>query len=106
LIELDNVPEMQATTAEDPYENPDWMAALEDWFDEVDRWVLQDGEAIVCPKICATCFRSDDALKDWYWGMSAWFRNAITTGPGCWRRFKRVMAKRFLADIAKKKCAR
>jgi hypothetical protein len=72
----------------------DAYAAL--WFAAMDRWVLRDGEEIVCPQICATCFQSDDAVKTWYLGMPSVIRTLITTKPGCWNLFKAFLLMRFL----------
>jgi hypothetical protein len=74
----------------------DAYAAL--WFAAMDRWVLRDGEEIVCPQIFTTCFESasDDALKTWYLGMPSVVRTIITTKPGCWDRFKNFLFMRFL----------
>jgi hypothetical protein len=66
------------------------------WFAEMDRWVLRDGEEIVCPQIFATCFQSDNALKTWYLGMRSVIRTIMTTKPGCWNLFKKFLLMRFL----------
>jgi hypothetical protein len=72
----------------------DAYAAL--WFAEMERWVLRDGEEIVCPQIFTTCFQSDDAVKTWYLGMPSVLRTRITTKPGCWNLFKQFLLMRFL----------
>jgi hypothetical protein len=74
--------------------------AVARWFAEVDRMVLQYGEEIVCPKVFANSFESDDAFKVWCLGMPSVVRTMITTKPGCWNRFKILFSKWFLTDVS------
>jgi hypothetical protein len=74
--------------------------AVARWFAEVDRMVLQDGEEIVCPKIFANSFKSDDGFKVWCLGMPPVVTTMITTKPGCWNRFKSLFSKWFFTDVS------
>jgi hypothetical protein len=74
--------------------------AVARWFAEVDRMVLQDGEEIVCPKVFANSFQSDDGFKVWCSGMPSVVTTMITTQPGCWNRFKSLFSKWFFADVS------
>jgi hypothetical protein len=69
------------------------------WLAEMDNVVLQQGEEIVCPEIMANCFESGDAIKVWYLGLDSLVKTFITTEPGCWGLFKKLMKKRFAVNV-------
>jgi hypothetical protein len=69
------------------------------WLAEMDNVVLQQGEEIVCPEIMANCFESGDAIKVWYLGLGSLVKTFITTEPGCWGLFKKLMKKRFAVNV-------
>jgi hypothetical protein len=75
------------------------------WLVEMDHIVLKHGEEIVCPEIFGHCFQSGDAIKLWYMGLDPDLRKHYTTGPGCWKRFRNVMERRFTADVALRQLA-
>jgi hypothetical protein len=71
------------------------------WIVEMEHTVLQygDSEEIVCPEIFAHSFLSGDAIKLWYMDLSLPHRKGMTSGPGCWQRFKEEMEHRFSVDV-------
>jgi hypothetical protein len=69
------------------------------WIVEMEHTVLQYGEEIVCPEIFAHSFLSGDAIKLWYMDLSLPHRKGMTSGPGCWQRFKEEMEHRFSVDV-------
>jgi hypothetical protein len=66
----------------------------------MDYIALKYGEEIVCPEIFSHCFQTGDAIKMWYLGLDPDLRELYTTNPGCWKRFRSVMERRFTADIS------
>jgi hypothetical protein len=72
---------------------------VEEWLAIMDHVVGSFGELIVCPHILPRCFAPGDPIRDWYLTKPAATHTYVTTGDGCWERFKRVFRARFKPDV-------
>jgi hypothetical protein len=72
---------------------------VEEWLSIMDHVVSSFGELIVCPHILPRCFVQGDPIRDWYLTKPAATHTYVTTGDGCWERFKRVFRSRFKPDV-------
>jgi hypothetical protein len=72
---------------------------LEEWISHMDHMVSSFGELVVCPHILHRCFATGDPMRDWYLTKPSEVHTFVTTGDGCWNRFKTLMKKRFSVDV-------
>jgi hypothetical protein len=72
---------------------------LEEWISHMDHMVSSFGELIVCPHILHRCFTVGDPMRDWYLTKPSEVHTFVTTGTGCWDRFKTLLRGRFKPDV-------
>jgi hypothetical protein len=72
---------------------------LEEWISHMDHMVSSFGELVVCPHILHRCFAVGDPMRDWYLTKPSEIHTFVTTGDGCWDRFKTLLRGRFKPDV-------
>jgi hypothetical protein len=72
---------------------------FEEWLSEMDHIVSSFGETVVCPHILPRCFVQGDPIRDWYLTKPSATHSMVTTGEGCWERFKLLLRSRFKPDL-------
>ncbi|KAA8896548.1 hypothetical protein FN846DRAFT_893270 [Sphaerosporella brunnea] len=72
---------------------------LEEWISQIDHIVTSFGELAVCPHILHRCFAVGDPMRDWYLTKPSEVHLFVTTGEGCWDRFKTLLRARFKPDL-------
>lgn len=61
----------------------------------MDHLVKLWGETSVCPHIHANSFINGDTIETWYFTLEPIVQQAMTEHPGCWERFKKLMATKW-----------
>ncbi|KAA8894571.1 hypothetical protein FN846DRAFT_894962 [Sphaerosporella brunnea] len=72
---------------------------LEEWISHMDHIVTSFGESAVCPHVLHRCFANGDPMRDWYLTQPSAVHLFVTTGDGCWDRFKTLLRTRFKPDL-------
>ncbi|KAA8895060.1 hypothetical protein FN846DRAFT_894496 [Sphaerosporella brunnea] len=72
---------------------------LEEWLSHMDHVVTSFGELLVCPHVLHRCFVKGDPMSDWYLTQPSAVHTFVTTGDGCWDRFKTILRNRFKPDL-------
>ncbi|KAA8912570.1 hypothetical protein FN846DRAFT_994071 [Sphaerosporella brunnea] len=72
---------------------------LEEWISHMDHIVTSFGELVVCPHVLHRCFANGDPMRDWYLTQPSAVHLFVTTGDGCWDRFKTLLRTRFKPDL-------
>jgi hypothetical protein len=72
---------------------------VQEWISTMNHIVTSFGEEIVCPHILPRGFEAGDPIRDWYLNQNHSVHRFVTTGTGCWERFKTIMEDRFKPDL-------
>ncbi|KAA8893202.1 hypothetical protein FN846DRAFT_896187, partial [Sphaerosporella brunnea] len=72
---------------------------LEEWISNMDHVVTSFGELMVCPHVLHRCFTNGDPMHDWNLTQPSAVHLFVTTGDGCWDRFKTLLRTRFKPDL-------